>query len=102
MSKEGAKAAGWAYLNLAAGNHDYKGHRAKAMKHVEAAAQSLGLNISGDGKAHSQQKNSDTDLGAAKAALMDVWELAKANGQPQLSNTVNAAIKEINIALAIK
>ena len=91
-----------AYLNLVAGNHDYKGHRAKALKHVEAAGQALGLNIAGDGKAHSQQKNSDTDLNAAKAALQSVLEIAKTQGQPQLEKNVTAAIKEIDTALKIK
>jgi len=91
-----------AYLNLVAGNHDYKGHRVKALKHVEAAAQALGLNISGDGKAHSQQKNSDADLNAAKTALQSVLEIAKTQGQPQLEKNVTAAIKEIDTALKIK
>src|SRR3954453_4648627 len=91
-----------AYLNLVAGNHDYQGHRVKALKHVEAAAQSLGLNISGDGKARSQQKNSDADLSAAKAALQSVLEIAKTQGQPQLEKNVTAAIKEIDTALKIK
>jgi len=91
-----------AYLNLVAGNHDYKGHRAKALKQVEAAAQALGLNIAGDGKARQQQKNSDTNLSAAKAALEPVLELAKSQGQPQLEKHVTAAIKEIDTALKIK
>jgi hypothetical protein len=91
-----------AYLNLVAGNHDYKGHRVKALKQVESAGQLLGLNLSGDGKARSAQKNSDTDLGAAKNALQGVLAAANANGQGQLSSKVNDAIKEINIALTIK
>ena len=91
-----------AYIGLVRGDHDYKGHRARALKHVETAAQHLGLNISGDGKARQPQKNSDADLAGARAALVPVLDIAKSQGQPLIEKEVAAAIKEIDIALKIR
>ena len=44
-----------AYLTLSVADHDYKGHRVAAMKHIEAAAKVLGVKLQGDGKGHEKQ-----------------------------------------------
>src|ERR1700728_3198325 len=44
-----------AYHILATGDHDYHGHRAKAMHAVEAAAKLLGVDLKGDYKEHEMQ-----------------------------------------------
>ncbi|HEY8750731.1 MAG TPA: hypothetical protein VIM11_22290 [Tepidisphaeraceae bacterium] len=91
-----------AYLNLVAGNHNYAGHRARALKEVEDACQLLGLPIKGDGKARQAQKSSDTDLSAAKNYLENVRNIAAGQNQTEVLRHVNAALKEINIALKTK
>lgn len=39
-----------AYDILARADHDYKGHRAKAMHEIEAAGKLIGMNVKGEGK----------------------------------------------------
>jgi hypothetical protein len=91
-----------AYLALISGDHDYKGHRLKALKQVEAAGKLVGLNVSSDGKAKQPQASSDADLRGAQNALQGVHDAAVANGQGELQKHVDAAIKEITTALSIK
>src|SRR5262245_26512764 len=43
------------YLILATGDHDYKGHRVKAMHSVEAAGKLLGMDLGGDLKDRTSQ-----------------------------------------------
>lgn len=87
-----------AYSNLAQADHDYKGHRVKAMKHIEKAAAELGGKISGDGKGHEPQGTSDAQLRTAKSLL----EKAVPNLSGKALRQVNEAIKEIDEALAVK
>lgn len=87
-----------AYATLAQADHDYKGHRAKAMVQIKRAVKELGAHISGNGKGHEPQATSDAQLKAALAILQQV--------SPGLSGKplkhVNNAIADINTALAIK
>jgi len=91
-----------AYLDLIAGDHDYKGHRVKALRQVEAACKLIGLNVSGDGHAKQAQARSDADLQGAQNLLQGVHNAAVANGQTALQQHVDEAIKQISIALSIK
>ena len=87
-----------AYATLAQANHDYKGHRARAMKQIEAAVKELGGAISGKGKGHEPQGTSDAQLRAAQSLLQQT-----AGGlSGKALKHVNNAIAEINDALAIK
>jgi hypothetical protein len=96
------KALTQAYADLAVGNHDYKGHRVKALKEVETACHILGLSIQGDGKAHQQQRTSDERLREAQSLLKDVYAMAEQSHQHGVMNHVDAALKQIAICLTIK
>jgi len=87
-----------AYATLAQANHDYKGHRVKAMKQIELAVQELGGKISGKGKGREPQGTSDAQLRAAQSLLQQV--LGGLSSKPL--KHVNAAIAQINTALTIK
>ena len=87
-----------AYASLEVADHDYKGHRVLAMKHVEMAAKLLGVDIHGGGKGHEKQSESDAQLKAAQNLLNQA--LPGLSGKPLAQ--VNKAIAEINMALSIK
>jgi hypothetical protein len=87
-----------AYAALERADHDYKGHRIEAMKHVEAAGKLLGLNLRGDGKGHEKQGVSDEQLRIAQGLL----EQARSGLTGKPLKRVNRAIAQLNIALSIK
>ena len=58
-----------AYATLAQAKHDYKGHRVRAMKQIEAALGELGGKISSTGRNHEPQGTSDAQLRAAQGLL---------------------------------
>jgi hypothetical protein len=87
-----------AYATLAQADHDYKGHRAKAMKQIELAVQELGGKISGHGKGHEPQGTSDAQLKAAQTLLQQTTS----GFTGKALKHVNNAIAQINDALAIK
>src|SRR5581483_5813463 len=67
-----------AYATLAVADHDYKGHRVKAMKAIENACKLLGTDISGEGKGKEPQAISDTQLRAALAQVQQAATLVPA------------------------
>lgn len=88
-----------AYITLANANHDYKGHRAKAMFHIKAAIRKLGASDSAkDGKVREAQTASDAQLRSAQGILEQV--------QPQVTGKVlfhvQKAIEELTTALSIR
>ena len=91
-----------AYTDLKIGNHDYKGHRIKALHQVEAACKLLGVVAKGDGHDKQLQSQSDSDLKGAQGQLQTVHNAAAASGQTQLQKHVDKALDEIGLALAIK
>lgn len=91
-----------AYNTLSLADHDYMGHRRKAMHHLDQAAHLLGGDFSGDGKGHEPQKLSDAQLTAVKASLEKLRGSIATQGRPKLLNQVDDAIKEIAIALTIR
>ena len=91
-----------AYTDLAIGNHDYKGHRLKALHHVEAALKVLGVTLTGDKHDKQKQSQSDSDLKGAQGQLQTVHNAAVSSGQTQLQKHVDKALDEIGLALAIK
>jgi len=91
-----------AYRILATGDHDYKGHRAKAMRQIEAAAKLLGLDLSGDLKDRQPQLLSDEKLHEASGLLANVLGSSEVKGQERISKHITAAINQINIALTIR
>ncbi len=87
-----------AYATLAQADHDYKGHRAKAMKEIELAVHELGGKISGKGRGREPQGTSDAQLSAARSLLQQ----AAGGLSKKALKHVDAAIEQINIALSIK
>jgi hypothetical protein len=87
-----------AYATLAQAKHDYKGHRAKAMKQIDAALGELGAKVSGKGKVHESQGTSDAQLKAAQGLLQQ----ASSGMSTKALKHVDKAIGEITDALAIK
>ena len=91
-----------AYLILATGNHDYQGHRVKAMHQIEAAAKLLGMNLSGDAKDKQPQPLSDAKLREAQRLLQNVLGAAEVKNEKRITKHINNAINQINIALSIR
>ncbi len=87
-----------AYTSLEQADHDYKGHRADAMKQIEAAGKELGINVRGDGHGHEKQGVSDEQLRHALGLL----EQARGGLHGKPLHHVNSAIKQIHTALSIK
>ncbi len=91
-----------AYLILSTGDHDFKGHRVRAMHQIEAAAKLLGLNLSGDAKDKQPQPLSDAKLREAQGLLQNVLGAAEVKNQKRVTKHINEAINQINIALSIQ
>lgn len=91
-----------AYVILATGDHDYKGHRAKAMRQIEAAARLLGVKLAGDDKDRQKQGLSDAELREAQGLLQSVLAAAQVKDQPRISKHLNGAINQINLALSVR
>jgi hypothetical protein len=87
-----------AYATLAQAKHDYKGHRVRAMKQIEAALGVVGAKVSGKGRNHEPQGTSDAQMRAALSLLQQ----ASAGLSGKALKHVNAAITQINDGLAIK
>jgi hypothetical protein len=91
-----------AYHILATGDHDYKGHRAKAMHAVEAAAKLLGLDLRGDYKDHQVQVLSDDKLREAQGLIANVLASADVKDQKHVVKHLAEAVHQINIALDVR
>jgi hypothetical protein len=91
-----------AYLILATGDHDYKGHRVRAMHQIEAAAKLLGMNLSGDAKDKQPQPLSDAKLREAQGLLQNVLGAAEVKNQERVTKHITNAINQINTALSIR
>jgi hypothetical protein len=87
-----------AYSALSRADHDYHGHRARAMKLIEHAAKELGFSLSGDGHGHEGQITSDDQLRTAQGLLQQ----AVTGLPPKAQEHVQKAIEQISVALSIK
>ena len=87
-----------AYADLSQADHDYKGHRVRAMKQIEHAAKELGFTLSGTGHGHEAQVTSDDQLRAAQGLLQQ----AVSGLPPRAQEHVQKAIEQISVALSIK
>jgi len=91
-----------AYHILATGDHDYKGHRAKAMHAVAAAAKLLGLDLRGDYKDHEVQVLSDDKMREAQSLIANVLASAAVKDQKRVIKHLTEAVNQINTALNVK
>ena len=87
-----------AYAALATADHDYKGHRARAMKQIEAAAKELGVTVKGDGHVKEVQVASDQQLRAAQSLLQQAAPALHGNARMH----VDKALEQLSIALSIR
>ena len=91
-----------AYKILATGDHDYDGHRVKAMHAVEAAAKGLGFDLWGDDHDRTTQALSDDRLVEAKGLIAQARGAASLKGQKKVDRHLNEAIRQLNVALNIR
>ena len=88
-----------AYAALTVADHDYQGHRVKAMKHIEIAAKVLGVTLGGNGTGHEAQATSDQQLHTAQTLLQ---QALAAGPRPRVQKQINLALTELSTALSIK
>jgi hypothetical protein len=117
-----------AYVVLAGANHDYNGHRGRAMGHVKSGFASLAGSIQKNGNAtqkaalkkdkasiaaadqaarrtkmfHEPQPQSDAALREAAAMLVEVRPALESHRQNKVLGEVDKAIAQINIAPKIR
>ncbi len=89
-----------AYQIMCWADHDYHGHRAKAMHATEEAGKRFGMDLKGEGRGHERQHTSDAQLRHARELLRDVRDISE--GQKKVHEHVDEAIKEIDLALDVK
>jgi hypothetical protein len=91
-----------AYYHLKFADHDYAGHRVLAMREVEIAGKELGINLGGEGPGEERQWKSDRKLEEARRLLHHAREKLEARDRDRVAGHVEAAIKEIDIALRVR
>lgn len=91
-----------AYDILRTGDHDYQGHRIKAMHRIEAAAKHMGVILRGDDKDKIPQPLSDEKLREARSLLEQVKISGSAKVERRIVWRIEEAIAEINTALNIR
>jgi hypothetical protein len=92
-----------AYRLLSEADHDYQGHRAKAMKHLHQAGRVLGVMLKGDGKTKEQQGSSDSQLKQAQTMLQQMTSNSVGGKRHQRAmQHVTSALSEIQTALSVK
>lgn len=87
-----------AYHQLESADHDYHGHRVRAMRQIENAARLLGANVHGDGHDREKQGLSDEHLRQAESMLSDAT--GRLAGRPL--RHVREALNQLTIALNVK
>ena len=89
-----------AYSLLMRADHDYQGHRARAMRHIEAACRILCGSAKGDGQGEEAQSQSDGQLQQAQSLLAGV-EPAIAAKNPRAGQQINKSLQELATALSV-
>ena len=90
-----------AFHLLKKADHDYDGHREKAMKAVEAAGHDLGLELGGDLPDVERQWKSDAQMAEARRLLREARDKLEARDRDRVADRIQKAIDEINAALAV-
>lgn len=88
-----------AYVLLKHANHNYEGHRARALEHVEAAGKALDLKLEGDTDNHERQWKSDQMLAEARHMLYHARESFERHDRERAATHVDRAIEEIDRAI---
>jgi hypothetical protein len=91
-----------AYSLLAGADHDYQGHRMRAMHAIKGACRLLGGQAQGEGAGNEPQGTSDGQLKQAQGLLQNVLATATAANQTRVVHHIDKAIEELGVALSIK
>jgi hypothetical protein len=91
-----------AFHLLKKADRDYDGHRMKAIEEVEAAGHALGLELGGEAIEGERQWKSDRQLSEARRLLREARNKLEREDRERVAERLDKAIKEIDIALAIK
>jgi hypothetical protein len=91
-----------AYVLLSQANHDYDGHRVKAMQSIHKAALLLRVNLQAKGDVHEDQGTSDSQLQQAQKMLQQARTFAVGKNQRKLVKHLDAAIGHLSAALGTK
>jgi hypothetical protein len=91
-----------AYHLLKKADHDYAGHRVKAMGEVEIAGRALGLELGGEAPERERQWKSDEQLTEARRLLREAREKLERRDRDRVADHVDIAVKEIDAALKVK
>jgi hypothetical protein len=92
-----------AYRALEQADHDYQGHRIKAMEHLRKAGLILGVTLKGEGRGNEQQGDSDSQLKQAQSMLQRMSNSKVSGKRHQRAMThVSNALSELQTALSIK
>jgi hypothetical protein len=89
-----------AYALLKHANHNYEGHRAKALEHIEAAGKALNMKLQGDASEHERQWQSDQMLTEARHLLVHARGAFEAHDREIAAAHVDKAIEEIDRAIS--
>jgi hypothetical protein len=90
------------YETLSFANHNYAGHRVKAMNAISRVVKALGATISGDGTGHEQQVVSDQQLHYAQFLLHQVCQSFSVNDPKAILDDLTTADKELTAALSVR
>jgi hypothetical protein len=91
-----------AHRLLKLANHDYAGHRVKALKEIEEAGKSLHLELGGELVEHERQWKSDQQLGEARKLLREARNKLEKEDRDRVAARLDKAIEEIDAALKVK
>jgi hypothetical protein len=91
-----------AYVLLSQANHDYDGHRVKAMQSIHKAGLLLKVSFQAKGKVQEDQGTSDAQLAQAQKLLKQARTFAAGKRQRKLVKHLDAAIGHLSAALATK
>jgi hypothetical protein len=90
------------YETLSFANHNYQGHRIKAMNAISRVVKALGASIQGDGRGHEQQIVSDQQLHYAQFLLHQVCQSFTQNDPKAILADLTTADNELTTALTIR
>jgi hypothetical protein len=88
-----------AYALLKNANHNYEGHRARAMEHIQAAGKAINLKLEGDASEREHQWKSDQMLAEARHLLYHARGAFEAHDRDLAAAHVDKAIEEIDRAI---
>jgi hypothetical protein len=88
-----------AYVLLKNANHNYEGHRARALEHLQAAGKALNLKLEGDADNRERQWKSDQMMAEARHLLYHARGAFERHDRDIAAAHVDKAIEEIDRAI---